>query len=83
LGFSIKGKPLDKKQGGNASVDMNFDGNKMSKALSMSYYANQLGVHLSVESITSHALDLLFSKQDQGYKSVLSLADITKLSAFI
>lgn len=60
LGFNIIGKPLDKKQGANACINMNFDGDQMLKALSMSYYGNQLGVHLSVESIVIHAVDLLF-----------------------
>jgi len=60
LGFNIRGKPLDKKQGANAWVDMNFGGDQMLKALSMSYYGNQLGVYLSIESIIIHAIDLLF-----------------------
>ena len=40
LGFDVIGKPLDKKQGANARVNMEFDGDQMLKALSMSYYGN-------------------------------------------
>ena len=40
LGFDVIGKPLDKKQGSNARVNMEFDGDQMLKALSMSYYGN-------------------------------------------
>ena len=59
LGFNINGNPFDKKLGSKASVDLEFDGDQMLKALSMSYYGNMLGVHLSLESIMFHAIELV------------------------
>ena len=77
LGFEIEGKPMDKRQGNKATVDLNFSGDQMLKTLSMSYYGNQLGVYFSAEAIVIYAIDILFKEKKT---STLKLNEIVELS---
>lgn len=58
LGFTVKGKPLDKKLGDKAIVNIE-ERNSLLQSLAMSYYANQLAVNFSVESIIAHSFNYL------------------------
>ena len=56
LGFEVKGKPLDKKVGDQAIVNFK-ERDSLLKTLSMSYYANTLGVYFNVECILAHSFN--------------------------
>lgn len=58
LGFKVKGNPADKKNGDEAIVYF-AERDQLLKTLSMSYYANQIGVYFSVECILALSFDYL------------------------
>ena len=51
---------MDRKNGGNAIIDMKSDSNKdYVEQLKLAYYANQLSVYFKTESIIAQAINLL------------------------
>lgn len=58
LGFKVKGNPADRKKGNDASIDVKEKGSLL-KQMTLVYYANQLGVYFSTESIVAHAYSFL------------------------
>ena len=57
LGFSVSGKPNDRKEGKNAMVSM-VDQTGLVKRLSLSYYGNEIGVWFKAEAIIAHSISL-------------------------
>ena len=55
LGFKVEGDALDKKKGNKALV-VNSDSESINSKLALSYYANQLSVFFSLESIITHVV---------------------------
>lgn len=58
MGFKVKGNPADRKKGNDASIDVKEKGSLL-KQMTLVYYANQLGVYFSTESIVAHAYSFL------------------------
>ena len=54
LGFKVEGKPLDKRKGDEAMV--NLDSKGVEKTLSLAYYSNNIGTYFSLESMITHAV---------------------------
>lgn len=78
LGFSVKGKPSDRKKGGLATVNLSKKEDNL-LMLSMSYYKNQLSNFYVEETIVTHAISYLIVK-NQDEKPVVPLADVVRVS---
>ena len=79
LGFKVKGKPMDKKTGDKAIVNIE-EKDSLLQSLAMSYYANQIAVNFSVESIIAHSFNYL-SKVANG--APISVSQIFETSQVV
>ena len=75
LGFIVKGKPLDRKLGDEAIINM-AERNQLLKMLSLSYYGNQLGVYFAAESMVFHSISLINKKSKSDEIDIPKVAEL-------
>ena len=80
MGFTVKGNPMDRKKGDEAIVFFK-ERDQLLKTLSMSYYANQLGVYFNTECILAHSINYVRKTSAQNKK--LSIAKVIEMAKFI
>lgn len=80
LGFTVKGDPMNKKKGDEAIVFFK-ERDQLLKTLSMSYYANQLGVYFNAECILAHSVNYL--RKTSAPDKRLSITKVIEMAKFI